>query len=204
MANEQPLNLARAAVIADEFCADCEGVTAEVVPATSLGLDPSEVTTHVAENDIARVIIATDPQPHDMVAELMALLVAPEVQYSTEPVNFAALPDPAAVVVSAGDDVIAVIFVSENTPAVTHEPGGGLLNIGVLRHVPLEVAAELGRAKVTMEEILQYGPGSVIELDRTAGSPVDVVVNGSMIARGEVVVLGEEYGIRVTEILGRQ
>ena len=79
----------------------------------------------------------------------------------------------------------------------------GVLSIGVLRHVPLEVAAELGRAKVTMEEILQYGPGSIIELDRTAGSPVDVVVNGSMVARGEVVVIGEEYGVRVTEILGR-
>ena len=77
-----------------------------------------------------------------------------------------------------------------------------MLSIGVLRHVPLEVAAELGRAKVTMEEILQYGPGSIIELDRTAGSPVDVVVNGSMVA-GEVVVIGEEYGVRVTEILGR-
>ena len=82
-------------------------------------------------------------------------------------------------------------------------PSDGVLSIGVLRQVPLEVAAELGRAKVTMEEILQYGPGSIIELDRTAGSPVDVVVNGSMVARGEVVVIGEEYGVRVTEILGR-
>ena len=60
-------------------------------------------------------------------------------------------------------------------------PSDGVLSIGVLRHVPLEVAAELGRAKVTMEEILRYGR-SIIELDRTAGSPVDVVVNGSMVA----------------------
>ena len=95
------------------------------------------------------------------------------------------------------------MFASEPQLTPNAGPSDGVLSIGVLRHVPLEVAAELGRAKVTMEEILQYGPGSIIELDRTAGSPVDVVVNGSMVARGEVVVIGEEYGVRVTEILGR-
>lgn len=204
MSTDQPINLARAAVLAEEFCASREGLTAEVVPATSLGLDPNDVTTHVADADLARIIVVTDPQPHPDVASLMNELAGSDTAYAVEHVAFATLPDPAAVVVNAGDDVVAVVFVSEKTPAVNHEPSAGLLNIGVLRHVPLEVAAELGRAKVTMEEILQYGPGSVIELDRTAGSPVDVVVNGSMIARGEVVVLGEEYGIRVTEILGRQ
>jgi len=106
-------------------------------------------------------------------------------------------------VTAQGADV-ALIYVSEAGKYTQRSAGGdGLLGIGVLRHVPLEVAAELGRARITMEEILQYGPGSILELDRTAGSPVDVVVNGSMIARGEVVVLGEEYGIRITEILGR-
>jgi flagellar motor switch protein FliN len=79
----------------------------------------------------------------------------------------------------------------------------GLLSLGVLREVPLEVSAELGHTRLSVAEILQLTVGSVIELDRTAGSPVDVVVNGSLIARGEVVVIEDEYGIRVTEIVGR-
>lgn len=90
----------------------------------------------------------------------------------------------------------------------THDPAaapnsGGLITLGMLREVPLEVSAELGRARMSVSEILQLNVGSIIELDRTAGSPVDVVVNGSLIARGEVVVIDDEYGIRITEILGR-
>jgi flagellar motor switch protein FliN/FliY len=55
---------------------------------------------------------------------------------------------------------------------------------------------------MTVRELLELGPGSVIELDRAAGSPVDLLVNGTIIARGEVVVIDEEYGIRVSEIIG--
>ena len=79
----------------------------------------------------------------------------------------------------------------------------GLITLGMLREVPLEVSAELGRTRMSVSEILQLNVGSVVELDRTAGSPVDVVVNGSLIARGEVIVIDDEYGVRITEILGR-
>lgn len=79
----------------------------------------------------------------------------------------------------------------------------GLLSLGVLREVPLEVSAELGHTQLSVAEILQLTVGSVVELDRTAGAPVDVVVNGALIARGEVVVIEDEYGVRVTEIVGR-
>ncbi len=81
--------------------------------------------------------------------------------------------------------------------------GTGLLSLGMLRDVPLEVTAELGHTQLSVAEILQLTVGSVVELDRTAGAPVDVVVNGALIARGEVVVIDDEYGIRVTEIVGR-
>lgn len=80
---------------------------------------------------------------------------------------------------------------------------GGLLSLGVLREVPLEVSAVLGHTQLSVAEILQLTVGSVVELDRTAGAPVDVVVNGALIARGEVVVIEDEYGIRITEIVGR-
>ena len=64
------------------------------------------------------------------------------------------------------------------------------------------VTAELGRRRMTVRDLLALTPGSVIELDRAAGSPIDVLVNGTLIARGEVVVIDEEFGIRISEIVG--
>lgn len=71
-----------------------------------------------------------------------------------------------------------------------------------LADVEMTVTAELGRTRMNVSTLLELGPGSVIELDRTAGSPIDLLVNGTLIARGEVVVIDEEYGIRLTEIVG--
>ncbi|WP_370327649.1 flagellar motor switch protein FliN [Euzebya sp.] len=72
----------------------------------------------------------------------------------------------------------------------------------MLSDVEMGVTAELGRTRLSVREVLALSPGSIIELDRAAGSPVDVVVNGTLIARGEVVVIDEEFGIRITEIMG--
>lgn len=74
-------------------------------------------------------------------------------------------------------------------------------SIDFLMDVPLKVSAELGRSEMQIKEILQLGPGSVIELDRLAGEPVNLLVNGKLIARGEVVVIDENFGIRITEII---
>ena len=63
------------------------------------------------------------------------------------------------------------------------------------------VTAELGRKRMSVRDLLALTPGAVIELDRAAGSPVDVLVNGTLIARGEVVVIDEEFGIRISEIV---
>ncbi|MDQ2678148.1 MAG: flagellar motor switch protein FliN [Actinomycetota bacterium] len=71
-----------------------------------------------------------------------------------------------------------------------------------LADVEMLVTVELGRTRMNVADLLELGPGSVIELDRTAGSPIDLLVNGTLIARGEVVVIDEEYGIRLTEIVG--
>jgi flagellar motor switch protein FliN/FliY len=75
-------------------------------------------------------------------------------------------------------------------------------HLSLLYDVEMGVTAELGRARMLVRDVLSLSPGSVIELDRAAGSPVDVLVNGTLIARGEVVVIDEEFGIRVTEIIG--
>ncbi|MCR4989379.1 MAG: flagellar motor switch phosphatase FliY [Lachnospiraceae bacterium] len=77
----------------------------------------------------------------------------------------------------------------------------GAENIGIIKDVPLEVTVELGRTKKSISEILDFAPGTIIELDKIAGEPIDVLVNGKFVAKGEVVVIEESFGIRVTEII---
>jgi flagellar motor switch protein FliN len=72
----------------------------------------------------------------------------------------------------------------------------------LLHDVEMEVTAELGRTQMSVRELLSLVPGGVIELDRAAGGPADLLVNGRLIARGEVVVIDENFGIRITEIVG--
>ena len=74
-------------------------------------------------------------------------------------------------------------------------------NIGLIRDVPLEVTVELGRTSKSIAEILDFAPGTIIELDKIAGEPIDVLVNGKFVAKGEVVVIEESFGVRVTEII---
>ena len=84
-------------------------------------------------------------------------------------------------------------------------PGfGGSRPLAILKDVEMGVTAELGRRRMTVRDLLALTPGSVIELDRAAGSPVDVLVNGTLIARGEVVVIDEEFGIRIAEIVAAE
>ncbi len=74
-------------------------------------------------------------------------------------------------------------------------------NLGLLLDIPLEVRVELGRSKLRIQDVLELGNGSVVELDRLAGEPVDLLVNGKLFAKGEVVVIDENFGIRITEIV---
>lgn len=74
-------------------------------------------------------------------------------------------------------------------------------NIGLILDVPLQVTVELGNTRMRIKEILELGIGSVIELDKVAGDPVDIYVNGKLIAKGEVVVIDENFGIKVTDII---
>ena len=74
-------------------------------------------------------------------------------------------------------------------------------NIDLIMDVPLEVTVELGRTHKSIKEILEFGPGTIIELDKIAGEPIDVLVNGKLVAKGEVVVIEESFGVRVTDII---
>ena len=75
-------------------------------------------------------------------------------------------------------------------------------NMGLIMNVPLSVTVEIGSAKRKIKEILDFNQGTVIELNKQAGSPVDIIVNGQLFARGDVVVLDDNFGVRITEILG--
>ncbi len=77
----------------------------------------------------------------------------------------------------------------------------GQENINLIMDVPLEVTVELGRTVKTIHEILDFAPGTIIELEKLAGEPIDVLVNGKYVAKGEVVVIEESFGVRVTEII---
>ncbi len=74
-------------------------------------------------------------------------------------------------------------------------------NIDLIMDVPLDVKVELGRTSKSIKDVLEFAPGTVIELNKIAGEPVDVLVNGKYVAKGEVVVLEENFAVRITEIL---
>jgi flagellar motor switch protein FliN len=96
-------------------------------------------------------------------------------------------------------DYVPFETTTEPTPAPPAEATE--LELERLYDVPVELAVEIGRTQMTIREALALGPGSIVTLQRLAGEPVDLLVNGKPIARGEVVVIDEEFGLRVTDVL---
>jgi flagellar motor switch protein FliN/FliY len=76
-------------------------------------------------------------------------------------------------------------------------------NLGLLLDIPLKVTVELGRTQKVIKDILELSQGSIVELDKLAGEPVDILVNNKLIAKGEVVVIDENFGVRVTDIVNQ-
>jgi flagellar motor switch protein FliN/FliY len=77
-------------------------------------------------------------------------------------------------------------------------------SLEILMDIPLQISVELGRVKMVVKDVVELGSGSIIEIDKAAGEPVDVLVNGKTVARGEVVVIEDNFGVRITEILSQQ
>ena len=77
----------------------------------------------------------------------------------------------------------------------------GDVNLDVILDIPITIAMEIGRTRLSIRNLLQLNQGSVIELDRLAGEPMDVLVNGTLVAHGEVVVVNEKFGIRLTDVI---
>jgi flagellar motor switch protein FliN len=103
----------------------------------------------------------------------------------------------------AVDPVAAMDGVAEAAEALKSEFFAGDSALDRLNDVQLDVRVELGRSRMLVDDVLRLGSGSVVELDRPSGDPVDIFVNNGLVARGEVVVLDERFCVRITEILGR-
>lgn len=86
-------------------------------------------------------------------------------------------------------------------PAVAPASQGNNPDLDVILDIPVSISMEVGRTSITIRNLLQLNQGSVIELDRLAGEPLDVLVNGTLIAHGEVVVVNEKFGIRMTDVI---
>lgn len=91
--------------------------------------------------------------------------------------------------------------VSESKVTPPRETMEKLPNMELLLDVPLEITAELGRTRMIINDLLQLGQGSVIELNKLAGEPLEIFINHKLVARGEVVVVNEKFGIRLTDVI---
>ncbi len=131
---------------------------------------------------------------------------APAQEQAPAPATGAAAPSGAAASAGAAASTGASSGAVTMAPAtfaplapMPNEPEAA--NIGLIMDVPLHVTVELGRRRMLVREVLELGKGSLIELDKLAGEPVDVLVNGKLIAKGEVVVIDENFGVKVTTII---
>ncbi len=137
---------------------------------------------------------AAAPQPTPMAA---APVAAAQPMYVTPPPQQRA---PAAMAM----DQNVLVQPAQFAPLKQTVLNVGDSNIGMIMDVPLQVTVELGRTRKLIREILELAPGSVLELDKLAGEPVDILVNGKIVAKGEVVVIDENFGVRITGIVSMQ
>jgi flagellar motor switch protein FliN len=149
--------------------------------------DPWSDDTLQAEIDAARIAAGVSVDPREPTSNVNS---APPVERGAPPTS--SRPTPTA--------VHPVQFMPLRPELPATDQGHG---IELLMDVALEVSVELGRSHMPISDILALRTGSVIELDKLAGEPVEVSVNGTLIARGEVVVVDEKFGVRITEVVSK-
>ncbi len=108
-------------------------------------------------------------------------------------------PEPTTPDASTTQDVERASFEALEEGGATNTPTD--VDLNVVLNVSVDLALEVGRANISVRDLLQLNQGSVVELDRLAGEPLDVFINGTLIARGEVVVVNDKYGIRLTDVV---
>lgn len=169
---------------------------AEEAPAPAPEPAPASVAPEPAPAAAAPTPAAA-PAPQPAAPQYAA---PPQPQYAAPPMGVQPVYAPPAYannVVASGVPVQNAQFAP-----LTNEPVEvNAANISLIQDVPLQVTVELGRTKKSIREILEFSTGSIIELDKLAGEPVDIHVNGQLTAKGEVVVIDENFGVRITEIV---
>jgi flagellar motor switch protein FliN/FliY len=179
--------------------------TKDVARRLQVGPPPAEDLLDATQEALATAAAAAGTEPASGVAELEPTLAQPGAGEACVAAALLEGDEHVATVVLIGPEPVpepetAAVHEFASLPQATPPPVAGGLEL--LHDVSLGVTAELGRTQMLVRDVLGLAPGAVIELDRAAGSPVDVLVNGTLIARGEVVVIDEEFGIRITEVVG--
>lgn len=170
-----------------------EGLSQADIDAALGGAAPESSASSPATDDDSPVADAQDAptdsegRPFDAAAAAMAEAIAEERAA-------------AAAAASAAPAVETTPFELPDFGAAPGDAGGGQ-GIELLHDVKLRVTVELGRTRMAVEDVLKLGDGSIVELDKLAGDPVDVMVNGRLVARGEVLVLNDTFSVRISEIV---
>lgn len=111
---------------------------------------------------------------------------------------------------SGNKEAAGRVEISSIAPAPLSEPAGGPagggeeINLNMIMDIPVDVHVEIGHTSLSVREFLRLGVGSVVQLDRLVGEPADLIVNGKLIGRGDVVVVDETFGIRISELIGEK
>ena len=215
----EPGNLGSAAGFAGAAIASFEGI----VPGAVAVLVGADLVQALESSPLGSLDLAAAAQPAlDAAAAAFGAKVAAARTVPIElAINDLGYPFTMVPLVGAGgsaallvnDATLAATVHSAPSPAASPEPvqpafspspiaaPTSIRGLEMLHGVIMDVTVELGRARMSVRELLALSPGTVLELDRAAGSPADLLVNGRLIARGEVVVVDEDFGLRVTEIV---
>jgi flagellar motor switch protein FliN/FliY len=185
-----------AGAVTAEFRGGDTGSVTILVPAALLEVLKS---TPIGELELSAAL-----QPALDAAAKAANVQGVSAAQSMVPADALATHGPQAVAVPlVGATAVGAVLVIESAPAAAPKATGTSAGLEMLHGVMMEVTVELGRTRLPVQDLLTLTPGAVLELDRAAGSPVDLLVNGRLIARGEVVVVDEDFGLRVTEIVSQ-
>lgn len=154
-----------------------------------------------APQQVEKKVQAEPPAPAPSQSQSMTVPAQPApapAPVPAAPAPAAAAPAPAPVKTTAPQPAAQTVQFAPLAPSAAPAAQSGL---DLILDVPLKVTVELGRTRMQIRDVLELGKGSVVELDKLAGEPVDLLVNGKLIARGEVVVIDENFGVRVTDIV---
>ena len=156
--------------------------------------DPNKPNQNVSEDDWADAMSEPEETPSDAASEEDPWAAAMAEQEAAEQADTEDEPESEAPQAKpASDDVFRPLSAEKSaTPS---------RDLEMIMDIPVKLTVELGRTKLTIKQLLELAQGSVIELEGLAGEPMDILINGYLIAQGEVVVIEDKYGIRITEII---